>query len=779
MRRGSPRLPPIYLSAALSALALATPARAQDSAASEPAGAHSAALAPRSTAGPSLVPPQPAPPAASAGASSAADDADDADNPDDAGNAGGDADDAAIAVAAVEVEAAADEGEGGEMAAAAARGLDDTAMVTEIAIAEHAAETASVGELLSRTMGARVRSLGGLGGFSSLSVRGADSGHTAIYVDGVPVSRVATATVNLERFVLDSFSTLELYRGGVPAELGGNALGGALHLRTRVGRAAGERPLTLSTGAGSFGARRARVRWLGGDARDGHHLAVSYTGATGDFSYFNDNGTNLEPGDDGYRKRSNNHFDRVEAVARRRWQRQDSSVELGARISAARQGIPGGAAVQAESAELSSLSQLVDAQARWRRVAGSPALAATAAGFVDLSWQRYRDPEGEIGVGVQDRRYRTISGGARASLELDLGAQHLSAAAVELQIDDFRDRDALSEDDMLRSRGLRLGAGLSLSHEWSPDDADRLLMRPAVRVDWLRTSPLADRSLPVMDDDALAVRSEVLASPRLAARLRVHPGVALKASAGRYARAPTLVELFGDRGFVVGDPTLAAESGLAGDLGVVVAAREALARGAALEIDRAYAEAAAFAWRARDTIGFVTTGGVSGARNLGDTEARGVEAGGTLRLARALTLSGNYTFLTTRQRSPLASYDGKPLPNRPRHQVFGRMDLRGRVWRRDAALWLDATWTSGNYLDRAGNSLVPARQLIGAGVSIELRPGLRLGLEGKNLGAHRVEHLPLEPAPRPDLTKAPRAVADFFGYPLPGRAFYLTAEWQP
>ena len=36
----------------------------------------------------------------------------------------------------------------------------------------------------------------------------------------------------------------------------------------------------------------------------------------------------------------------------------------------------------------------------------------------------------------------------------------------------------------------------------------------------------------------------------------------------------------------------------------------------------------------------------------------------------------------------------------------------------------------------------------------------------------------LDPFVFPDLSRVPRAVADFFGYPLPGRAFYLTLDWE-
>ena len=736
---------------------------------------------------------QPAPPIETAGGEAPAESNDEApaESNDEApaeapGEIPGASDDEAqvVIVDAVDVHAAR-AGEGADAEAPAAeRALEDTTFVTEVRVRDHAAETASVAEVLARTVGVSVRSLGGLGGFSSLSVRGADPGHTAVFVDGVPLSRIASATVNLERFALESFSTLELYRGGVPVELGSAALGGALQLRTRVGLSPGDRPWSFGAGGGSFGARRLHARWLGGTAQDGHHLTLAYSGATGDFSYFHDNGTNLDQSDDSFATRANNQHDRVEAVARKRWQRGDLTIESGGRWSLAHQGIPGSATIQAEQASLTTLGQLADVSATRQRFLGSPRLVGTASGFADLSWQRYRDPAGEIGVGVQDRTYRSASAGAAGRVHADLGPSHLAALGLEIQLDHFRERDALAtmESASLRSYGWRSGVAASASHEWTVGSRERLILRPALRLDWLRTVPLADRDTNPGDTSEIPTRSEVLVSPRLSGRALLAPGLAVKGSAGRYFRPPTVLELFGDRGYLRGDPTLSAETGISSELGLVLAPRRALDVSGlvpGLVIDRVYLESAAFVRESRHTIGFVTTAGVSGARDLGDATISGVETGAAVRLARVVTLSGNYTWLATRQDSPIVSYDSKPLPSRPRHQIFGRVDVIGLVRGRRVAAWADALWASGNVLDRAGLNRVPGRELVGAGLSLALTPGLQVGVEAKNLTDHRVGTVINDPPPAPHLAETPAAVSDYFGYPLPGRAFYVTAEWQP
>ncbi len=115
---------------------------------------------------------------------------------------------------------------------------------------------------------------------------------------------------------MDAFGEVELYRGAVPVELGGAGVGGAVNLVTRLGRGERGERLRASIGAGSFGARHARLHY--GDAIGGAlaSATLGYHGAAGDYSYFTDGGTPLDPSDDGSAVRRNNHFDQL-ATSRR------------------------------------------------------------------------------------------------------------------------------------------------------------------------------------------------------------------------------------------------------------------------------------------------------------------------------------------------------------------------------------------------------------------------------------------------------------------------------
>jgi iron complex outermembrane receptor protein len=138
---------------------------------------------------------------------------------------------------------------------------------------------------------------------------------------------------------------------------------------------------------------------------------------------------------------------------------------------------------------------------------------------------------------------------------------------------------------------------------------------------------------------------------------------------------------------------------------------------------------------------------------------------------RWVALSGHY------------SYTAADVPGLPRHQGFARAELerpRG-AWR--PAVFYEVDYASADWLDLGRERLMPARLLQAAGVRLTARgaralPGeWRLSLEGRNLGDVRTGTVPITPTAG-GLTQTPVAIADFFGYPLPGRSLFATLEWR-
>lgn len=667
--------------------------------------------------------------------------------------------------ATVWAQETADSEESGEVIVVVGQETRSLGFQTVVEVADYEGQTSSVAEVLANSVGVNVRSLGGLGGFASISIRGASASHTALFVDGVPVSRLSLAGQDLGAFELSSFSKLEVYRGAVPIELGSAAMGGAVNLRTRLGPDPSGDIAQVSTGFGSFGARHLRARLHDRAGKFVYHIGLGYRTARGDYEYFNDNGTLLLPDDDTTVTRQNNGFQQFHGLARGRYEWQRAKLELGSRTGMKAQGIPGVGSVQSDETSLSSVSQMFDAQFELSPRNQNVELGSSA--FVRLERQVYQDTMGEVGLGNQHNQYQTISAGGTARLTSTVAEGHQLASGLDASVDSFAATDLLNDGEA--PQGRRWNAGAAIRDDIAVTDS--LYLAPALRVDYQRTNPGRDWSPIVATPDELAIRSEFFLSPRLSSTLR-QGSLDYKASAGRYFRAPTLTELFGDRGFIVGNPTLESETGIMGDLGVVFSPEHGLG-----VVDQPYLQAAVFLAQQESAIVLMPSAGRAAlAQNLGDATLFGLEAAVAFRLWQRLRVAANYTYVDSRQQSPLASYDGKRLPLRPRNELYGRVEYESKVWSQPLGLWLDLAFTSGNFLDAANQSEVPSRMLLGAGLKAHLGEHLLAGFEVKNLTNKRVESITLRPPPRPDLAQVPRAVSDFLGYPLPGRAFYATVS---
>jgi iron complex outermembrane receptor protein len=618
------------------------------------------------------------------------------------------------------------------------RALGEAPFVTILHPDEHAA-TASVADALATSAGVQTRSLGGFGAYQSVSVRGAAGGHTAVLVDGIPLARLAAVTTDLGRFAIDSFGEVELYRGAVPVELGGAGVGGAVNLVTRLGRGERGERVHATLGVGSFGARHARVRY--GDDHGGFRSATTlgYQGASGDYPYFSDNGTPLNKADDMTRARANNAFDQLDFASRAGTER----AVAGVRVAYKRQGLPGSIAQPAFAAELSTLDAIADGRLD-ARVGGNDTRQLA---YVMIERQRLQDPDGELGLGPQDRGYLTLAGGASTTWARALGP-HRAIAGLELRGERFRDadRDGMREA-LVGTRGV---GALSLAGELALGTA--ITVTPAVRVDVTRTAPTPLTEGP----DAFAdqpPRWDTITSPRLGVRARIVDDVAIKGSAGWYVRLPTLIELFGNRGTILGAPDLRPERGPSADLGVVWAPARALGH-----VDRILVETAVFATRPRDTIALITTAGYAvRAANIGATQSYGGELVASARFAKLLSISAAYTRLVSEQFAIDPNLFGKALPRTPRHFLYARADLARRVGGRLASAWLDVAAQSTSYLDTANFQRVPGRALVGSGVRSEIAGGVAATLAVANVTDARAD--------------------DVYGFPLPGRSFLLSLDW--
>ena len=137
-----------------------------------------------------------------------------------------------------------------------------------------ARQVSSVQELLADLAGINVDSSGGLGQQSSVFIRGADSDHTLLLIDGVRVGSATLGIAPFEIIPLEQIDHIEVVRGPRSTLYGSDAVGGVIQIFTRQ---AGEPGATLGGSAmtGSYdtheltgyAAARGRSAWgsLSGD----------------------------------------------------------------------------------------------------------------------------------------------------------------------------------------------------------------------------------------------------------------------------------------------------------------------------------------------------------------------------------------------------------------------------------------------------------------------------------------------------------------------------------
>jgi vitamin B12 transporter len=179
--------------------------------------------------------------------------------------------------------------------------LPATTLITRADIER--AQTPDLPTLLRQVSGVEIAQTGGPGTQSSAFMRGAESRHTLVLIDGVPVNNLNFSLPALEHLPLADIDHIEIVRGNVSALYGSAALGGVIQIFTR---AAGRTPqANVTVQAGSRG--------LVDVAASGGVKLASGTGLHASVESLHDKGFNAikqeelpgtNPDRDGYRRES-------------------------------------------------------------------------------------------------------------------------------------------------------------------------------------------------------------------------------------------------------------------------------------------------------------------------------------------------------------------------------------------------------------------------------------------------------------------------------------------
>ena len=154
----------------------------------------------------------------------------------------------------------------------------------------------NVADVLKGVPGVDVVQSGGPGGNVAVFIRGANSEHTLVYIDGIeandPIS--PTRTFDFANLSTDNIEQIEVVRGPQSVLYGSDAIGGVILITTKKG--SGVPHGSVSVEGGSYGSTREKVSVSGGDEITNYSLSVSQRDTDGFSSAAQSNGNNEKDG---------------------------------------------------------------------------------------------------------------------------------------------------------------------------------------------------------------------------------------------------------------------------------------------------------------------------------------------------------------------------------------------------------------------------------------------------------------------------------------------------
>jgi vitamin B12 transporter len=604
------------------------------------------------------------------------------------------------------------------------------------------------GDALRTQSGVGVFETGGYGSLSTASVRGATSAQTPVYLAGVRLNDDVGGGADLSTIPVWFLNRIEIYRSNAPLAGDQLGIGGAIFFEPR--RPQGPE-ITVGAMAGSFGTRAA---WAGagiGNERVSALVGVQADGAENDYSYLNDGGTRFDRSHDHTSVFSNADMKRLDVWA----------------IGSARLGTRGRADLVVNDSEREqglqtfALFPTTSARARFARrltafttqvpCAEEGCTLMTTASVVSTH-AGYDDPLREVGLGTN---------------RLDLDATRIEDG-LALRWSPFR---RLALTPAARAAVDRL----TIDGRGSPTaNARRVFSRAALQGEWSGFSPVVLRALGSVECHGTSLARRLPWSapgdaagptqgspicgqfePAARAGLEVDSSlVTLLATIGRYARVPTLSELYGVSGVVRGNTALIPERGLSLEAGARSSRSLTRALGG-LSLDLF-----AFVRWSNDLISYQRSAiGYVRPFNIGAARVAGLELQGVYQPVSFLMFELAATLLDPREISRVRPINDL-LPYQPQVALSPRVEVSARFGRaivNAAKASVSYFYESSRYADRAGLIVVPEQG------SLEVAAELRLF----------AEHLALKGRLANVLGQTR---FDLIGYPLPGRAAYLAME---
>lgn len=619
----------------------------------------------------------------------------------------------------------------------------------------------TIAGVLSRRAGIQVKNYGGAGSRSYLSIRGVNSNQVMIYLNGVPLNDARFGEVDLGTIPLDNVERIEIYRGVTPAEFDTPGIGGAVNIVTR--KKISFRRTAVSVSYGSFNTSSVSVSHVQNFKKTGYSLFFNRNGSRGDFTYRDDNGTPVvNTADDFITSRKNNEHASYAGTGTFDYVWGKFTLSLANDFFYKDQGLPGLSGNETEHVSLTTLRNTTSLKLRANR-AFLKKLDSSLNFYYSLRIDDYHDGEGELGLGAERQKgdFGSLGAGLSNSYLVETFSQEVKLHLFFNRETWQRKEKNVSWETYPSMNRLRFAAAAEDSFYFFKE---RFHLALQGRYECYRDSFYDELAYATGGSAPRSSRVDHLYGGSLGARLNLcGESLYLKGNMGLISRKPNFTELFGDRGYVMGNPDLDSERAFNRDIGIGWSYKKKKGKqkkqtSSFLKyLDFIKCECSFFYNTIDEMIIFIYNSQFTmKADNISRARLYGVESTISAGIFGHLDLGGNYTYQRALDTGDIPSYRGKTLPHRPMHQV----SLKAKVHNRYAALTYEMDYTGYIFRDRINSEFYYIEGRVTHCLICQAFPlrGLVLTFEIKNISNSQVR--------------------DVIGSPLPGRSYYGTASYS-
>ncbi|MDY6973097.1 MAG: TonB-dependent receptor plug domain-containing protein, partial [Thermodesulfobacteriota bacterium] len=369
-------------------------------------------------------------------------------------------------------------------------------------------------EVIEKEVGIQVRQSGGLGSFSTVSLRGSSSEQVMVYIDGILLNDASGGGVDLSNISLSDVEAIEVYRGMTPVNFGKASIGGVINIRTI--RSKEGLKGTISSGFGSFKTRE--LAWFVNHkpGRWDYLISADYLASDNDFDFLNDNGTEWNKADDRWEERNNADFDQENVLVKAGFDvTADVRMDIVNQWFSKDQGLPSWNNSESAKTSLDTKRNIATLKLTANDIG---AYHLNTSVRLECSWKKeeYDDRHGHIGLGNQRNDYTTTRYGAGCFVEWLTDWNTLNIVA-DIWHEKYKPEDLLGSQDPRESSRDTLSFGLQDSVGFFQE---RLIITPALRSTAIKDELKSSTSSPGMPLEGRS-RDESYFSPQIGLKLRI------------------------------------------------------------------------------------------------------------------------------------------------------------------------------------------------------------------------------------------------------------------